>query len=199
MKRGYSGIGNFVGGPPTNVYFVDITRSLDCTNNTFRHYARVNFQSVGVKHVSGSGYSPRIRQDLYTNRFDIAKLNIDDTVNMCIEYNESTDAYCCKFMIKSKDISNYVTTPTYRFGTNASSTRSWENIRNWKMKLNFDEYRYYYALASPNCKCNDINTNGFHLNQMHNESTTELGSVKTTVWTMSENILCEMNFLLTSA
>ena len=123
----------------------------------------MRLRSIDVEYVGGfgadAGYSPRIRQRLSSNKFDINDWNIDDTIGICIDYNESKGAYYCKFVIKSKDISNYDITPNQDFKKNGSARMRFPdpfvNIRNWKMKLNFDKFRYYYAMASPNCECND--------------------------------------------
>ena len=171
LSRGHAGVHSFTDQPPTTVYFVCISNKNNKDKNETTHEGVVQLQSVDVEHVGGHGlgakYKKRKREHLFSNAFDINDLNIDDTIDIFTEYDESTDAYYCKFMIKSKDINNYALTSNRHFKKNGTSTTSLASIRNWKMKLNFDKFRYYYALASPNCKCNDDIAAGFQFEITH--------------------------------
>ena len=129
MTPGDGGIGGFVDVTPTTVYFVNIRRFV-----RDKHHARVQLQSIGVKRVSGYGsdarYSPRAREDLCSNKFDINDFKNENTIDVCMEYNELKHAYYCKFMINSKDIGNYAKTSNQDFKKNGSSKALFASIRN---------------------------------------------------------------------
>ena len=99
------------------------------------HYARVQLKSVDLKHVSNSGhgafakYRRKVREDLSSKAFNITGFSIGDTFDMFIEYNQATDAYYFRFMLKSKDISNYAIKSNEFFEQNGSARTSYTSIK----------------------------------------------------------------------